>query len=97
MSRKVGMINRHNVKNHKDHFEVKSVRGTWVIHWLQCQTTWCGIPSQTLYTKSVWPNDSIIEVDQETMHAVGPLPVCECCGETSRPNILMFNDWTWLS
>jgi len=53
MSRKVGMINMHNVKNHKDHFEVKSVRGTWVIHWLQCQT---------LYTKSVWPNDSIIEV-----------------------------------
>ncbi len=40
--------------------------------------------------------DLQIEVDDETMRAVSPLPTCPGCGALERPNVLMFSDWNWL-
>lgn len=57
------------------------------IHRLQCQTP-CG--------SSIWNNDEVIHIDETTMRARHPLPRCPDCGEFSRPNILMFGDWSWL-
>jgi NAD-dependent SIR2 family protein deacetylase len=56
------------------------------IHWLQC-TTPCN--------HEIWPNDEVIPVDETTMRA-RHIPKCPECGEVSRPNILMFGDWSWL-
>ena len=36
-----------------------------------------------------------VEVDEETLHALDPLPSCPGCGGLARPNILMFSDWEW--
>ncbi len=58
------------------------------IHRLQCQTP-C--------SNQIWHNDEIIRVDQGSMRAHHPLPRCGGCGEISRPNILMFGDYSWLS
>lgn len=41
-------------------------------------------------------SDVDIEVDPDTMRAVGPLPVCPSCGASARPNILMFGDFGWV-
>jgi NAD-dependent SIR2 family protein deacetylase len=57
------------------------------IHWLQCQTP-CN--------HTIWFNDEILQVDEITMRAGHALPRCPTCGEISRPNILMFGDWSWL-
>jgi NAD-dependent SIR2 family protein deacetylase len=56
------------------------------IHWLQCLRP-C---SQT-----IWPNNEQIPVDEGSMRA-GHIPRCPQCGGVSRPNILMFGDWSWL-
>jgi NAD-dependent SIR2 family protein deacetylase len=57
------------------------------IHWLQCQT-----PCRS----TIWRNDEVIMIDEASMRARPPLPRCPDCGEVSRPNILMFGDWSWL-
>lgn len=57
------------------------------IHWLQCQ-----VPCST----SIWRNDEILSIDEKSMRARAPLPRCPGCGVVSRPNILMFGDWSWL-
>lgn len=57
------------------------------IHWLQCQTP-CN--------SNIWHNDEVIRIDELSMRARHPLPCCADCGEVSRPNILMFGDWSWL-
>ncbi len=57
------------------------------IHRLQCQTP-CN--------SAIWRNDESIRVDEATMRARPPLPRCPDCGKISRPNILMFGDWSWL-
>jgi NAD-dependent SIR2 family protein deacetylase len=45
----------------------------------------------------IWDGrDPQITVDDETMRAASPLPVCPACGALARPNVLMFNDWNWL-
>lgn len=36
-----------------------------------------------------------VEIDPETMRAVGDLPNCPRCGSLARPNILMFGDGGW--
>ena len=56
------------------------------IHWLQCS-----LPCND----SIWPNAENIPVDESTMRA-GHIPRCPSCGRVSRPNILMFGDWSWL-
>jgi NAD-dependent SIR2 family protein deacetylase len=38
-----------------------------------------------------------VDVDPETMRAVGSLPACPGCGGLARPNILMFGDYDWES
>jgi NAD-dependent SIR2 family protein deacetylase len=59
------------------------------IHHLQCAAA-CGT--------EIWPADVIeVKVDVATCTWVGPLPGCPHCGKVARPNILMFNDWAWLS
>jgi NAD-dependent SIR2 family protein deacetylase len=65
---------------------VAEVHGS--IHHLQCFRH-CGQPS--------WPTGNDVEVDQETMRAVGDLPSCPRCGGLARPNILMFGDYDWES
>ena len=45
----------------------------------------------------IWPADDVaIDVDEDTMRAVPPLPRCRHCGGLARPNILMFGDWAWI-
>lgn len=56
------------------------------IHWLQCQRPCCD---------AIWPNREEIPVDPASMRA-GRIPRCPHCGGVSRPNILMFGDWSWL-
>ena len=44
-----------------------------------------------------WPvaDELEVEVDEETLRALEPLPSCPGCGGMARPNILMFSDWGW--
>jgi NAD-dependent SIR2 family protein deacetylase len=63
---------------------VAEVHGS--IHHLQC-VAHCGQP--------IWPADLDVEIDEETMRAVGELPSCPGCGGLARPNILMFGDYDW--
>lgn len=56
------------------------------IHWLQCLSP-C--------SDTIWPNREQIPVDPVTMRA-GHVPRCPRCHGVSRPNILMFGDWSWL-
>lgn len=57
------------------------------IHWLQCLSP-C--------SPKLWPNNETIEVDEIDMRTPN-IPVCPHCGGVSRPNILMFNDFSWIS
>lgn len=57
------------------------------IHHLQCSTPCC---------RMIWPNDEQILVNPETMRA-GTIPRCPYCRGVSRPNILMFGDWSWIA
>lgn len=66
--------------------EVCEVHGT--IHHFQC-TRPC--------TTDLWPAPpERIALDHETMRAGGTLPKCAGCGALARPNILLFNDGTWV-
>ena len=57
------------------------------IHHMQCT-----IPC----SKKIWDNDQPVEVDESTMRSLD-VPLCRACGATARPNILMFNDFCWVS
>jgi len=58
------------------------------IHYLQCQSDCQG---------DVWSAHRFMpEVDAATCQLLNSLPKCPWCGETARPNILMFGDWNWL-
>lgn len=57
------------------------------IHWLQCLKP-C--------SDAIWPNQEQIPVDTQTMRAAHT-PRCPSCNGISRPNILMFGDWSWLA
>ena len=56
------------------------------IHHLQC-TTPC--------SPAIWRNGESLDVDLETMRS-RQVPRCPSCGAVSRPNILMFGDFSWL-
>lgn len=59
------------------------------IHHLQCMN---GCDS------GVWPADEFKpEVDAESCRLTNPAPHCPQCGALARPNVLMFNDWNWVS
>ncbi len=57
------------------------------IHYLQCIRP-C--------SEAIWENGETIPVDFATMRA-RHIPTCIRCGDTARPNILMFGDWSWIS
>jgi len=57
------------------------------IHWLQCQAR-CN--------DRIWRNEEVFQIDETTMRACDPLPRCAACGRVCRPNILMFDDHSWL-
>ena len=49
-------------------------------------------------SNNIWPADDVqIKIDMERFCAEEPLPKCPYCGGLARPNILMFNDWNWIS
>jgi NAD-dependent SIR2 family protein deacetylase len=56
------------------------------IHHLQCIQPCC---------RDIWANREEIEIDPATMRAQS-VPRCPHCRTVSRPNILMFGDWSWL-
>ncbi|WP_248360625.1 SIR2 family NAD-dependent protein deacylase [Anaeromyxobacter oryzae] len=56
------------------------------IHHLQC-TAPC--------SDDIWENRETVEVDESTMRARNVLR-CPRCGDTARPNILMFGDFAWI-
>lgn len=59
------------------------------IHHFQC-TAPC--------SDEIWSAASeTVVVDEARFRAQDPLPKCKRCDGLARPNILMFNDWTWLS
>jgi NAD-dependent SIR2 family protein deacetylase len=59
------------------------------IHHLQCLEP-C--------SDAVWPADGFDPiVDENACELTSPLPLCPRCGGIARPNILMFNDWSWIS
>lgn len=59
------------------------------IHSLQCFAA-C--------TTAIWQADELeVTVDEATCTFQGGLPGCPYCGRLARPNILLFNDWSWLS
>ncbi len=57
------------------------------IHHLQCISPCC---------RTIWENDELIPINMETMRARS-IPRCPYCSDVSRPNILMFGDWSWIS
>ena len=59
------------------------------IHHLQCQKPCCD---------SLWAADAVeIDVEEATIRARSPLPCCPKCNALARPNIVMFDDYTWVS
>lgn len=59
------------------------------IHHFQCTKPCCS---------EIWDADKIkINIDLDRFEAKEPLPICRNCGSVARPNILMFNDWDWIS
>lgn len=43
----------------------------------------------------IWALTEPLEIDLETMRA-GHVPNCISCRMAARPNVLMFNDWSWI-
>jgi len=56
------------------------------IHHLQCLKPCCN---------EIWPNGEQLSIDTTTMRSLS-VPRCPHCNGVSRPNILMFGDWSWL-
>ena len=54
----------------------------------QCSDT-CG--------QEVWSpkQDFQLLIEEHSLKAKGPLPLCPTCKAIARPNILMFSDWDW--
>ncbi|GHD56993.1 SIR2 family NAD-dependent protein deacylase [Jeongeupia chitinilytica] len=59
------------------------------IHHLQC-TRDCGAP---LWAATPFEP----EIDLLACRMLSPLPLCPNCGALARPNIMMFDDWSWQS
>ncbi|CAG9172512.1 NAD-dependent protein deacetylase [Cupriavidus laharis] len=58
------------------------------IHRLQCARPCC---------EATWPADAFQPVvDADTCLLLNELPVCPACGGATRPNILMFDDPSWI-
>ncbi len=68
-----------------DEDQIAEVHGS--IHHLQCLTPCC---------RRIWLNDEQIPINMDTMRSRS-IPGCPNCRGTSRPNILMFGDCSWIS
>lgn len=59
------------------------------LHHLQCLDACCN---------QIWPASALQPtIDVERCRLLSPLPRCPVCGGIARPNILMFNDDSWLA
>ncbi|MDR0934308.1 MAG: NAD-dependent deacetylase [Burkholderiaceae bacterium] len=59
------------------------------IHYLQCAHP-C--------SRAIWSADTLnVAVDEDSCRWLPTLPSCTECGNLARPNILLFNDWGWIS
>jgi len=46
----------------------------------------------------IWPLTELnLKIDPKNNCALNPLPTCKHCSGPARPNVLMFDDWFWLS
>lgn len=59
------------------------------IHHIQCL--------QNCNNEVISSTSLIPKINQQNCKWLGPLPYCSDCGGLMRPNILMFNDGTWVS
>jgi NAD-dependent SIR2 family protein deacetylase len=76
------------------HFQLAGFDSDRVI---ECHGSLAHLQCTTPCHHEIWSADDIeVTVDEETFHAVSPLPECPGCGELARPNVLMFNDWHWI-
>lgn len=58
------------------------------IHHLQC-TKPC--------SDAIWAADDFLPVvDEQVCRLICDVPLCPYCGAVARPNILMFDDWSWV-
>lgn len=79
-----------NVDNHfqKAGFSPERI---WEVHgslsYLQCVT-----PCKD----EIWELQELLPIDLNTMNAL-QIPQCPYCGNNARPNVLMFNDYFWVS
>lgn len=70
-----------------DHRRIYEVHGS--IHHLQCINECRG---------DIWSADGFVPtIDPENCTLISEFPRCPYCNEIARPNILMFNDWSWRS
>ncbi len=46
-------------------------------------------------SNTIWAINQNIDICPSTGLAIDPLPTCPQCGAIARPNIHMFNDWSW--
>jgi len=54
----------------------------------------CTVPC----SEDIWPAEpSELVIDLERLRALGALPRCRNCGALARPNVLMFEDFSWAS
>jgi NAD-dependent SIR2 family protein deacetylase len=59
------------------------------LHVLQCWGRQCG--------SHLWPADELEpEVDEANCRLLSPLPRCPGCGAVARPNVLMFDDYSFV-
>jgi NAD-dependent SIR2 family protein deacetylase len=60
------------------------------VHWMQCLRQ-CGV--------GLFPSEQVapagVSIDETTLRAIEPFPLCPGCGALARPNILMFGDGEW--
>lgn len=76
------------------HFQQKGFDPKRVV---ECHGSFSYLQCHKPCSSDLWSADTlVVSVDESTMLADDPIPVCRNCGKTSRPNILMFSDWNWV-
>jgi len=69
-----------------DESRIAEIHGS--LHHMQC----CGPCSESIWTAG----EIDAEVDEEQCMLQSELPLCAHCDLLARPNVLMFDDWSWL-
>ncbi len=76
------------------HFQTAGFDGDHVV---ECHGSISHLQCAKPCRDEIWGGQDLqIEVGEETLRAVSPLPRCPACRALARPNVLMFNDWHWL-